>query len=547
VKNSKGLVLVASTKKIIAIISLTLLLIPVSNVFAFSNGQAATVAVGQGSFTTGTIALSASGLFAPRSSTFDSFGNLWVADQSNNRILKYAAPITTGEAASVVLGQGTTCPACFTTGTANNGGISASSLNQPFDLAFDSTGNLWVTDTFNNRILEYAGPANSITTGEAATVVLGQGTTCPACFTTGTANNGGISAISLHFPDAISFDSTGNLWVTDASNSRVLEYAAPITTGEAATTVIGQALFTTNSFGTTATTLKTPIGITFDPVGNLWVSDNDNNRVTKYLAPITTGEAATVVLGQGTTCPACFTTGTANNGGISASSLFVPYSITSDSVGNLWVADYSNNRVLKYAAPITTGDAATTVLGQGASFTTGISNNGGISASSLSNPSGVTIESGGNLWIVDGSNHRVLKFPVTVSQVTGQVTLIAGTCGINIVSGAPINYGSLIAGSVSTEQTVVLQNTGTVPGTLAVHGTDWLDGSSTSQMLVGSTKFSATTGTYLSKTALTTGDLPVGTILPTPNLSTFWQVQATPISPTFGGTLTQTVTFSNSC
>src|SRR2546428_10124663 len=155
-------------------------------------------------------------------------------------------------------------------------------------------------------------------------------------------------------------------------------------------------------------------------------------------------------------------------------------------------------------------------MGQ-SSFTT---KTAGTTATTLNLPTGISFDSVGNLWIADEFNNRVLKYPATISQATGQVTVIAGSCGINIVSGSPINYGSLIAGSISTEQTVVLQNTGTVSGTLAVHGTDWLDGSSTSQILVGNTKFSTSSGTYASKTALTTVDQTVGTINPTPNLST---------------------------
>ena len=189
------------------------------------------------------------------------------------------------------------------------------------------------------------------------------------------------------------------------------------------------------------------------------------------------------------------------------------------------------------------GQAATVVVGQG-TFTTGTA---GTTSTTLQFPAGISFDSAGNLWVADTANNRVLKYPATISQVTGQVSILANTCGLNAVSGAPINYGSLTSGSISTEQTVVLQNTGTTSGTLVVHGADWLDGSSTSQILVGNTKFSTASGTYASKTALTTVDQTVGTINPTPNLSTFWQVQVNLISSSFSGSLTQTMTFSNSC
>jgi len=502
--------------KIITIFVFAILILPASNVFAFSNGQPATVVIGQSAFTGSTSGTTATTLNTPRYSAFDSAGNLWVADSNNNRVLKYAAPITTGEAATVVIGQGS-----FTTGTS---GTTATTLHLPAGISFDSAGNLWVADQVNNRVLEYAAP---ITTGEAASVVIGQGT-----FTTSTAST---TSTTLSGPGGISFDSAGNLWVGDGSNNRVLEYAGPITTGEAATVVIGQSTFTTGTSGTTATTLFSPFAISFDSAGNLWAAEAGNSRVLKYAAPITTGEAATVVIGQGT-----FTTGTF---GTTATTLQNPFAISFDSAGNLWAADTNNERVLKYAAPITTGEAATVVIGQG-SFTT---HTAGTTATTLSGPFGISFDSAGNLWVVDDNNNRVLKYSATISQVTGQVSIVGNTCGINVVSGAPINYGSLTPGAISTEQTVVLQNTGTTSGTLVVHGADWLDGSSTSQILVGNTKFSTGTGTYASKTALTTSDQTVGTINPTPNLSTFWQLQANLLSSSFSGSLTQTVTFSNSC
>ncbi|TLX81588.1 MAG: hypothetical protein E6K98_07045, partial [Thaumarchaeota archaeon] len=227
---------------------------------------------------------------------------------------------------------------------------------------------------------------------------------------------------------------------------------------------MGQGTFTTGTSGTTATTLFAPRFSAFDSAGNLWVADSGNSRVLKYAAPITTGEAATVVIGQGT-----FTTSTF---GTTATTLFNPFAISFDSAGNLWAADTNNERVLKYAAPITTGEAATVVIGQG-SFTT---HTAGTTATTLSAPIGISFDSAGNLWVVDDNNNRVLKYSATISQVTGQVSILANTCGINVVSGAPINYGSLTPGSISTEQTVVLQNTGTASGTLVVHGADWLDG-----------------------------------------------------------------------
>src|SRR5207245_10812665 len=100
-------------------------------------------------------------------------------------------------------------------------------------------------------------------------------------------------------PRTFAFDSAGNLWVADISNNRVLKYPATITTGEAATVVVGQGTFTTETSGTTATTLNGPYTISFDSAGNLWVADKVNNSALKYAAPLTTGVAPAVRVRQG--------------------------------------------------------------------------------------------------------------------------------------------------------------------------------------------------------------------------------------------------------
>ncbi|TLX82083.1 MAG: hypothetical protein E6K98_06305, partial [Thaumarchaeota archaeon] len=116
----------------------------------------------------------------------------------------------------------------------------------------------------------------AFTSGQSASIVIGQST-----FTTNTA---GASATALANPFGISFDSAGNLWLADNANTRVLMFpkGAGFTNGEAATIVIGQGSFTTNTIGTTETTLSSPKGISFDSAGNLWVTDSLNNRVLMF-------------------------------------------------------------------------------------------------------------------------------------------------------------------------------------------------------------------------------------------------------------------------
>jgi hypothetical protein len=106
-----------------------------------------------------------------------------------------------------------------------------------------------------------------------------------------------------------------------------------------------------------------------------------------------------------------FISGTCNNGDISASSLCHPAGVTVDSGGHLFIAEYFNNRVLEYDTPLTS-QVANRVFGQGGSFISGTCNNFGfaISASSLCNPIGVLVDGSGNLYVGEESNNRVLEY-----------------------------------------------------------------------------------------------------------------------------------------
>src|SRR5437773_1812030 len=150
----------------------------------------------------------------------------------------------------------------------NTGGVSASTLCQPTGVAVDSSGNVYVADLSNNRVLEYSNP---LATDTVADQVFGQG----GSFTTNVPNNGGPpSAAGLNFPSGVAVDPSGNLYVADPANNRVL----------------GQSNFSSNSCnqGTTpsASTLCGPDGVAVDNVGNVYVADQNNHRVLEYDYPL---------------------------------------------------------------------------------------------------------------------------------------------------------------------------------------------------------------------------------------------------------------------
>jgi hypothetical protein len=244
-----------------------------------------------------------------------------------------------------------------------------------------ATNLLYVADYNNNRVLIYAA---QFTTDESASVALGQ--------TNFTNFGNSTTATTMNGPVAVAVDSSGDLFVTDQANCRVLKFPRPFTTGMAASLTLGQADLVSSicqSGTSTATGLGTsPGGIAFDSSGNLWVVDSYFSRILKFPAPFTTGEAATVVLGQATlTGTNGASSGCKPAGVVSASTLCFPGGLAFDSSGNLWVADNADNRVLMYPkANLVNGGAATVELGQpsGTAFTSILANNGGVSATSLS-------------------------------------------------------------------------------------------------------------------------------------------------------------------
>ncbi len=300
----------------------------------FVNGEVASVVIGQASFTADTEVANQSGLYGPYAIAFDSSGNLWVADEYNNRVLEFAYPFSNHEAASVVIGQ-----ASFTSNTA---ATTSTGLSLPSGLAFDPSGNLWVADYSNNRVLEYP-LGTGFTNGETASVVIGQ-----ASFTSSSHT---LNSTGLELPVIIKFDDSGNLWVADYGYDRVLEYAHPFSNHEAASVVIGEASFTSVTFVTNSTNLNGPEGLAFDSGNNLWVADGAHDRVLEFAYPFSNHEAASIVIGQ-----ASFTTESYDT---TSTTLHVPAGLAFDSFGNLWVADYSNNRVVAYAPGAATTSSST--------------------------------------------------------------------------------------------------------------------------------------------------------------------------------------------
>ncbi len=266
------------------------------NTVPVASGTPADLVLGQANFTSTSSGTTSTTLSFPRSVAWDGV-NLWVADQNNNRVLRYTNPISNGQAASLVIGQTN-----FTSGTGRSAAsFGTQAINTPTQVRVAGT-KLIIADKDDNRVLIY----NTIPTSSnpTASVVVGQSTT--------TGITSGTTSTTLSGPTGVDVTSTGRLVVADTANNRVLIYEGiPTSNGEAATNVVGQANFTSSSSGTTATTLNTPQSVSASSTGVLAVSDTQNSRVLLwYETPTTNGSSAHAVIGQTT-----FTSNTASSNG----------------------------------------------------------------------------------------------------------------------------------------------------------------------------------------------------------------------------------------
>ncbi len=320
-------------------------------------------------------------LSGPQGLATDSAGNLYVADAPNYRLIGFYQPLAPGGGTPGTPGSAGDTTADFLFGQAsltsfqgcNRGGNpTAATLCNDGGVAVDSEGNVYAADAGNNRVLEYYQPLASASgcmphpdgsgcPGDAvADLVLGQ-----SGFTTNFNNGlaGQVGQDTLSRPDSVALDMAGNLYVSDSANNRVLGWkkASRGTNGAPADIVIGQPNFNFGSCndgtaagdvsGLGADSLCGPVGVAVDLDGNLYVSDTQNNRLLEYNTPFNpdSGEPgagdsiADRVFG---TCGGGFTSNDCS--GVTADSLAETVGLAFDSANDLFVADYTYNRVLEY-------------------------------------------------------------------------------------------------------------------------------------------------------------------------------------------------------
>ena len=392
--------------------------------FPWTNGQSAEFVVGQPDFTSNGTACSVNGLNFPSSCAIDyANSKLYICDYLNSRVLRFGYPLTSNQPnAEMVFGQPD-----FTSNAGNRGGgPSANSLFMPIYVIVHN-GNLWVADMVNNRILRWSN-AYSASIDAGADLVLGQPNF--------TSNSSANTISGLNYPQSLSIDDSGNLWVIDLVNTRVLMFSncESKSNGANADKVLGQSDFTSNVSGLSDHNFDFSYGL--NSVTNfgstLWVSDGDNNRVLRFdnASSKSNGASADGVLGQ-----VDYVSGSINRGGSAgANTLNNPAGMFVDQNGDLYITDALNNRVVIYcnASTKSNGASADYVLGQPDFFIT----TSGLTASKFYMPSDVKGDlTSSNLLIVDLMNSRVLKFYTRESISTLPEWAVIITIGFLFIIG----------------------------------------------------------------------------------------------------------------
>jgi len=295
-------------------------------------------------------------LSAPFGIYLDTDGNIYIADSDNNRIQKWAPNATEG----------------VTVAGASNGdsGADENHLDNPSDVFVDADGNIYITDTDNERVQKWSADGSTITTVAGG-------------------NGSGSGLNQFNNPKGVFVDLADNVYVSDQSNHRVLMWASGATEG---VLVAGG-----NGAGSATNQLTNPIGIFMDGSSNLYIADAGNHRIQKWASGATEGTTVAGVSGES---------------GADESHFNTPFDVYVDLSESIYVVDVLNYRVQKWSSGATEG---VTVSG---------GNGPGTSSNQLDFPAGVYVDEVGKIYVSDKNNNRVQQnqFSPSIFIEAGQIS-----------------------------------------------------------------------------------------------------------------------------
>ncbi len=321
----------------------------------------------------------------------DSAGNVYVADLGNNKIRE----ITPVGVVTTLAGSGLQ--------GSSDGTGAAATFHFPGDVAVDSAGNVYVADTYSNKI-------RRITAGVVTTLA---GSGAP-----GSADGTGTAA-TFSTPYGVATDSSDNIYVADTYSHKIRK----ITPGGVVTTLAGSGVQGSADGTGTAATFDYPYGLVTDSSDNTYVADTYSHKIRK----ITPAGVVTTLAGSGAP-------GSADGTGTSATFNF-PNGVAADSSGNIYVADTSSNKIRK----ITPGGVVTTLAGSGVQ---GSADGAGATAS-FNEPSGVGVDSSGNVYVADYVNNKIRKITQGTPPPCYTISTLVSPPGVGSVT---VNTGQNCAG-----------------------------------------------------------------------------------------------------
>jgi hypothetical protein len=393
-------------------------------------------------------------LSLPGGLAYDSLGNLYVA-ATNDHVVRVVSP--TG-VINTFAGTGAQ-------GFSGDGGAATSAqLDSPAGVAVDSSNNVYIADTHNNRIREVLASTGVINT------IAGTGVA-------GFAGDGAAAtAALLNYPTSVAVDSAGNVYIADTHNHRIRE----IKSGTISTVAgDGEQFYSGDSGLATAAGLDSPNGVAVDSAFNIYIGDTHNQRVR--LVTFSTG-IITTLAGTGVK------TYTADGGPAGSAALARPRGLAIAPNGTLLIADSDNDRVRSVS-----GGNISTVVGSGQQGYSGDTTLG--TSSTIDTPRAVAATINNNIVVSDTENYRV-----RVVDVNGDLITVAGL--------APTGNESL---TLSGAATSVVYGTGSLTATYKFNS-NTATGNVTFYDVVGSTPVQAGSPTALASNIATfsTGALSAG-------------------------------------
>jgi hypothetical protein len=343
-------------------------------------------------------------LFAPYGLLEDPSGNIFVSDPGNSMVREF---VFSTDLVNILAGSDVA-------GYTGDGGLASSAeMNLPSGVARDTSGNIYIADTYNCAVREVS-PSGIIST------FAGNG----SCGYSG--NGGPAIGAQLYYPFGIFIDPQNNVYIADTYNCVVRKV-----TGGIITTFAGGAGCSFSGDGGPANdaALYNPEAVTMDGAGNVYIADTANQRIR--MVAVSTGMISTVA-GDGY---ATFT----GDGVATQNSLDAPQDVKADANGNLFIADTGNQR-LRWVTP---AGLMTTFAGNG---TAGFSGDGGLALNAeVYNPTGIFEDASGNFVVADDYNNRVRS--------------ISAFAGLG-VSASSLAFGVVSIGATSAPQALTLSAVG---------------------------------------------------------------------------------------